>query len=331
MTRRPRLAAALAASILTAAGTAAGTAAAQPPLAVTGYVLASTPADVVERDAPALAALGVASVPISADGRDVRAPGELTRQLRRAHRHGLRAELLVSNYSDRLGGFDSRAARRLLRHEDRVRRVARQLADVVRRQGWDGITVDLESLSRADGRGLVRLVRELQARMPAERTVSVDLQPSPTVEGYRERGFRVGAIGRAADVVVVMAYDRHGPIWTGPGPIGPLRWQRSVVEAVLTEVPAAKVDLGVAGYGYTWPRRGEGRSLTVQRARRLVREDGARAVWKPTAGEWRARLSDGTVLWWSDTRSFRLREELAEELGVHGIALWRLGSAGPLA
>jgi spore germination protein YaaH len=100
---------------------------------------------------------------------------------------------------------------------------------------------------------------------------------------------------------------------------------------VLTKVPAAKVDLGVAGYGYTWPRERDGRSVTVQRARRLVREDGARAVWKPAAGEWRARLSDGTVLWWSDTRSFRRREQLAAELGVHGIALWRLGSPGPLA
>jgi spore germination protein YaaH len=36
-------------------------------------------------------------------------------------------------------------------------------------------------------------------------------------------------------------------------------------------------------------------------------------------------------MWWSDGRSIALRQQLAIELGLHGIALWRLGSADPLA
>ena len=61
-----------------------------------------------------------------------------------------------------------------------------------------------------------------------------------------------------------------------------------------------------------------------------MREDGARAVWKADEGEWRAELSDGTVLWWSDRRSYDVRRSLAVQEAAHGLAVWRLGSADTL-
>ena len=51
---------------------------------------------------------------------------------------------------------------------------------------------------------------------------------------------------------------------------------------------------------------------------------------KKGPGEWTARLSDGTRMWWSDGRSYALRLEMATAAGLHGVALWRLGSADPL-
>ncbi len=300
-------------------------------LAITGYILGGAKDSLVDRDAHALTTLGVAAVAITGDGEDVAEPTQDTiRLVSTAHSNGLRAELLVSNYRDEVGGFDSRAARRLLRDEDNVRHVAGMLAGYAVEQGWDGITVDLESLSEGDGPGLVMLVRELQAQMPAEKTVSIDLQASTDLDAYRQRGYLLSEIAEHADVVALMTYDLHGPTWSGPGPIGPLAWQRDAVETLLNEVPHEKVDLGVAGYGYLWPKRGTGRSVTVRGARRLVERDGAEAVWKPKAGEWSARLSNGTVLWWSDGRSFEKRLVLARDLGVHGVALWRLGSTDPL-
>ena len=297
----------------------------------TGYILGGAKDALVERNAHALTTLGVAAVAITGDGTDVADPTEDTvRLVATAHDNGLRAELLVSNYRDEVGGFDSRAARRLLRDEDNVRNVAERLAGFAVDQGWDGITVDLESLAEPDGPGLVMLVEELQARMPEEKTVSIDLQASTELDAYRRGGYRLSGIAQAADVVALMTYDLHGPTWSGPGPIGPLAWQRRAVETLLLEVPKEKVDLGVAGYGYTWPRDGAGRSVTVQGARRMVERDGATAVWKAKAGEWRARLSNGTVLWWSDGRSYEERVELAQDLGVHGLALWRLGSTDTL-
>jgi spore germination protein YaaH len=208
--------------------------------------------------------------------------------------------------------------------------VAARLAGRVRAQGWDGVNVDLERVRAADGPGLVSLVEELQARMPAARTVSIDVSAATSVRAYRQRGYRLAGLARAADVIDLMTYDLHGPTWSGPGPIGALRWQRDALDAALSVVPADRLQLGVAGYGYTWPRRGVGRSVTVAQARSLVAGDGATARWRPRAGEWTARLSDGTVLWWSDRRSYQRRIALAREYGVRGLAVWRLGSADTL-
>jgi spore germination protein YaaH len=302
-------------------------------LAVTGFILDGAPDSLVHKNAGALANLGVDGVQITADGRHVHAPSAgAQRLLSTAHADGLTAELLVSNFSSRTYDFDPEAGAHLLRSPANVRRVAGELASYVVDEGWDGVAVDLESLRRGDADGLLMLIEELQARMPAEKTVSIDMMASAYLPEYRARGYRLAEIGRAVDVLAIMTYDFHGPGWSGPGPIGPLGWQRDVLDLLATKVPLSKVDLGVAGYGYTWPadRDKVGHTVSVKRARELVAADGARAVWKATAGEWKAKLSDGTVLWWSDGRSYDLREQLATQRGLHGLALWRLGSTDTL-
>jgi spore germination protein YaaH len=300
-------------------------------LEVTGYALPSLPGHVVARDAAGLTQVTTVGTGLTADGRRAVRPSPDTYRVARAARaQGLRTELLISNYSDRLEAFDTRAAARLLRSGQNVRRVARQVAAYATQGPWDGVNLDLEALGPAYAGGLVDLARELQARMPEAHTVSIDVSARGSVPAYRRAGYRLGALARTVDVVQLMAYDEHGPTWSGPGPIGSLDWQRRSVTALLAKVPAAQVDLGVAGYGYTWPRGRVGRSVTVARARALARADGVRPRWDGAAGEWHARLDDGTVVWWSDRRSLALRRALALDAGLHGLAIWRLGSADRL-
>lgn len=300
-------------------------------VAVTGFALGGSAKVAVARDADALTTLTTVGTSLRPGGRGLVPPDADTLDgVRLAHRHGLRAELLLTSYSDRLGDFDPRAAHRLLSSPDARGRVARQLARSVVSGGWDGVNIDIERVQARDARGLVAFVRAVQAALPDDRTVSIDVSASTTLRGYRQRGYRMAGLGRAADVVVVMAYDQHGPTWSGPGPVGDLRWQREAMLAALDVVPAQKLDLGVAGYGYTWPRRGTGRSVGVARARELVARDGVRPRWHRDAGEWSARLDDGTVVWWSDGRSYRARLRLASRLDLHGVAVWRLGLADPL-
>jgi spore germination protein YaaH len=300
-------------------------------LAVTGWVLDSASPMLVRRNADGMSTLSVAGVSINTRGADVGRPNTgAVRLARTAHDRGLTAELLVGNYSNRLGDFDPRAAHRLLSSRDRIAAVASGLASYVATGGWDGVNVDLERVRAADAAGLVTLVWAIQDAMPADKTVTIDVSASTSLAGYRDGGYDLAGLAGSADVVKLMTYDQHGPSWSGPGPVGGLPWQRRALATILRVVPAEQVDLGVAGYGYTWPRRGAGRTVTVAQARRLVARDHVQAQWRSKAGEWTTRLDDGTRLWWSDRRSYRQRVALAETHGLHGLAVWRLGSADTL-
>ena len=313
------------------AGTPAPSLAAALPL--TGFAYGGLPRATLRRDAPALTTVTVDGVGLAADGRAVSQPDETAVGLGRSARaKGLRTELLVHNFSDGLGDFDPRRAHRLLSDPAAIARVSTQLADLVDAGGWDGVNVDLELVAAGDAAGLVALCRALQDALPADGTVTIDISAADSPSGYRQHGYDLRALAAVVDRIELMAYDEHGPGWSEPGAVGGLRWQREAVRALLRVVPADQVDLGTAAYGYAWRdgHQGRGSTLSPALARATARRAGVRPVWHAGVAEWSARLPGGTVVWWADARSLRHRAALARELGVHGLALWRLGPADPL-
>ncbi len=303
-------------------------------LAVTGYIEQGSAAAAIDRSAAALSTVGVDGVNLVSSGDAVTVVDGAARSLLlRAHTDGLRGELLFGNYDDAIGDFSPRIARRLLHSARAIRDVAAQLAAIVTAQGWDGVTVDLESLDGTDRAGLVDFLTALRADLPASRSLSIDVGAATSLSDYAASGFDLARLGHVVNRVVLMAYDQHGP-WSQPGPIGALDWQRRSLQVLLTRVPAAMVDLGVAGYGYTWPKGSalhHGTSLSDAQARQLARRGVARVRWVGASGEWTATLENGTVLWWSDARSYRVRLALARRFSLHGVAVWQLGSSDPLA
>ncbi|MDO9456512.1 glycosyl hydrolase family 18 protein [Nocardioides sp.] len=300
-------------------------------LAVTGFAYGGLPRSALRRDAHALTTVTVDGVALLADGSGVVAPGaDALRLGRDARAEGLRTELLVHNFSDGLGDFDPRRAHLLLSNPEAIDAVSTRLADLAVSGGWGGVNVDLELVRAGDAAGLVALCEAVRAALPEGRTVTIDISASGSLRGYRERGYDLAGLAAVVDRIELMAYDQHGPSWSGPGPVGGLAWQRRAVLTMRRIVPADRIDLGVAGYGYAWRRGGGGWTVTPAAARRRSHRAGVRPVWHARAGEWSALLPGGTVLWWSDARSYRQRVRLARSLGVHGLALWRLGSADPL-
>lgn len=318
---------AIGAPALAAPGSRASTA-----LPVTGYAEDGTATSVVDASAAALATVGVDGVNITSTGTSVPAPGsgdlKLLNEARNKH---LRAEFLVGNYSTAIGDFDSTAAHDLLSSKTNTSRVVASLVSAVTKQGWDGVTVDLEAINGQDRAGLVSFVTALKKAMPQGKTVSLDVTAFTSAQEYLDNGYDLAALGAVLDRVALMAYDEHGPTWNGVGPIGGLPWQRQCLDVLLTQVPAAKVDLGVAGYGYTWPTQGTGVQVSDSQARAMVKADGSTATWNATQGEWTATLHDGTVMWWSDATSWPLRVSLAQSYKLHGLALWSLGLSDPLS
>jgi spore germination protein YaaH len=299
-------------------------------LSVTGYQEEGSPVSAIARSASAMTTVGVDGVNLVPSGHAVGAPDRAAlRQLAAAHAHGLKAILLVGNWSNAANDFSEPLAHRLLSSPAAIAAVAGALARAVSTQGWDGISVDLESLTSRDRDGLTRFLVALRAALPQSAWLAIDVQNDMSASAYADNGYDLHAIGTTVDEVVLMAYDQHGSWERQPGPVGARWWARKGLGVVLRSVPAAKVTLGVAGYGYVWRPHGTV-MISDARARTLVARDHASARYVARLGEWTATLSDGSVVWWSDARSYAWHATLARALGLHGLAVWSLGMSDPL-
>ena len=301
------------------------------PLPVIGYAEEGTATSAVNASAPMLATVGVDGLNINSSGSSVPMPdsGALS-LLHAAHAKNLRAEILIGNFSSSIGDFDPTATHRLVSSSANINRVVSTLVSAVNSQGWDGVHVDLEAIQARDAGGLVNFLTALKAAMPAGKSVGMAVTAFPTAQEYLDNGYDLARMGAVLDRIALMGYDEHGPTWNGVGPIGGLPWQEQSLQQVLAKVPASKVDLGVAGYGYTWPSTGTGDQVGDSQARQIVSADGSTAHFDTTQGEWTVTLHNGTVMWWSDARSWPLREALASKYKLHGLALWSLGLSDPV-
>lgn len=295
------------------------------------YVVANT-ANVtsLERDAHAIATIGIDGVTVSAAGNAVsKLPDNAAALVAAAHSRGLTAELLVSNYDDATGDFSPKIATALLGSSEHRSAVIADLVTRVTDGGFDGVQIDLESLSADDSPGLVSFTTQLHDSLGAPRSVSMAVMPKSSPSRYRDAGYDFARLTPQLARVVLMAYDQHGPTRSKPGPVGGLPWATEALDALIAGgVPTARIDLGVAGYGYSWPGNGsDGKQLSGNDSRALAGDLGR---WDPREAEWTATLPDDTVVWWSDSRSLSARHSLALSRNLHGLAVWELLLTDPL-
>ncbi len=301
-------------------------------LSVTGWILQSGSNRLVERNADGISTLSVAAVMLGPGGDRVSAPTDDARRLlRTAHRNGLSAELLVSNYSNALEDFDPRAAHRLLDSDRHIAAVAERLARFARpglgRHQRRPRTAP-EGRRRADWS---RSCGRSRTGCPRPRRSSIDVSATGSLPGYRDRGYRMAALAEAADTIKLMTYDQHGPTWSGPGPIGALGWQRRRSRRRCASYRPARLDLGVAGYGYTWPEQGTGRSLTVRTGAPAARpRRRARALDAPRTASGPRGCRTGPCCGGRTGGPTASGSSWPASTALHGLAVWRLGSADTL-
>jgi len=281
----------------------------------------------IAENADALTYVGIDGVTLTDGGASLPLPGEGELEaLAAAHDAGLPAELLFSNFDGDLGEFSPGVAATLLGSPSNRAAVIGSLVDAVDQQGWDGVMIDLESMTSEMTDDLTAFAQELRNALPGDIRLDIALMSATDEAGYGWWGYDLPALAEAVDRMTIMSYDQHGT-WSDAGPVGALDWQRDVVGELRRQVPDEPIDLGIAGYGYLWSPDGTSRSVSDEEARTLAGDD---AVFDEDAGEWTATLADGTVLWWSDARSRDLRVQLAHELGLDGVAIWSLGLSDPL-
>ena len=297
---------------------------------VTGFALGSLSHRALRRDAPALATLTVAGVSLTADGAAStprRAHGAAgARGRARGPAHGAAAQQLQQRPRRLRRGARAPAAL----DADANRRGRATVAALVEAEGGTASTSTSSWSARATPPGSSPR-RALQERLPAEATVTIDISASTSLAGYRDRGYDLAGLGdgrrldRADGLRPARPHLVRTPARSAPSPGSATRSR-----ALLKKVPADKIDLGVAGYGYTWPQAGTGRTVTAPaaparwRARPASRPCGTppRRVVGPAA--------DGTVRLVVGRALLPAAGEARPRAGPARRGVWRLGSADPL-
>lgn len=282
--------------------------------------------------AAVLDSVGVDGVVLTGGGTGVNTPDAAALgALQIAQGAGLEGVLLVSNYDETLADFSPETAATLLGDPANIDAVATALGGFVTEQGWDGIMIDLESMTDAQAGGLTNFATALRAAVGPDVQLEIAVQAATDAAGYTALGFDLSALAGIVDHMTLMAYDQHGPFdLTQPGPVGSYDWQQEVLAAMLAVVPPEQVDLGIPTYGYVFGPDA-GYSVSPAEARDLVAKAGVVATFDETAREWTATLSEGTVIWWADLQSLGTRLDLARTEGLHGAAVWSLDLGDPLA
>ena len=257
-----------------------------------------------------------------------------------AHAHGVLVIPTVSN------GFDPERMHRILNDPDLRALHIGALTKEIQRYGYDGIDIDYENLYAGDRDAFSAFVSALAAkvhRLPGSKvlTIAVHAKRSEpgTWNGAQAQDWH--ALGGAVDEFRVMTYDYcwslgcEGSWGSPPGPIAPTWWMEEVIRFAVTQVPAAKVMMGVHFYGYDWNSSGVGTALTWLDVQSLLATTGASVHWwatdsggKPVEEHWFS-YGNGHGVVFADHDSVRARWRLARSLGIRGIAIWRLGSEDP--
>ncbi|HHV57939.1 MAG TPA: copper amine oxidase [Firmicutes bacterium] len=205
------------------------------------------------------------------------------------------------------------------------------------REGFTGVNIDFELVREADGPALTAFVERLAQAVHAQGKKLALSLPARTENGWH-RAYDYAALGRAADQVAIMAYDKSPGT---AGPQTPLPWVREVVDYTLKRIPAEKVLLGLGIYGYDWSPAGRrtilfahnGLDAYVSYLDDILKRYRPEVKWDESAALPHFTYTDeqgqAHTVWYENTASLRAKLDLVREKGLAGVAFWRLGYTTP--
>lgn len=245
-----------------------------------------------------------------------------------AHRLGMDVHFRVANYA-------RGRVRRDVAHAVLVspRSRSRAIAGILRvldAYHYDGVSIDLEDIPTGHRTALTAFVAELGVQVHRRgKTLSIAVpgKAEDELDHAWSGAFDLAALGRICDFVIVMAYDEHTAT-SGAGPVASLPWVEAVTRFAASRVERQKILLGIAFYGYSWPRRGYGIPISMRRATRGAVAAGARILWDEWSDVPYYRTRYRTV-YFENAQSIELKVALAAEERLAGVAMWRLGLEDP--
>ncbi len=222
--------------------------------------------------------------------------------------------------------WHSEAVHKLITSEARRKDFIRQVITILDKNKFQGVNIDFEELTESSDEYLIVFMKEVYEALHA-RGYLLTMDIAPLNEDYNLK-----VLQKYNDYIFVMAYDHHYAT-SRPGPIADQKWVDTVLDDVLSKIPAEKIVLNMAAYGYDWPAGGEATDVSYQEALTTAKESEGKVEFDNNTYNLKFTYADDTNLEhevdFTDAATIFNGIRNAEDYGLGGVAIWRLGGEDP--
>ena len=229
--------------------------------------------------------------------------------------------ILSNNYKE---VFRGESVHRILTNPFKKQRLISDLLKLLKQYDFAGVNIDFEELQETNDATLVAFQKELYEKLHANNfLVTQDIIPFNDDYNFK-------SLSKYNDYLILMAYDEYHAE-TKPGPISSQRWIQAALDKIAKQVPAEKIILGMAAYGYDWKLKSKQvEILSYQEALTNARESEVVVDFDNDTYNLHYRYYDGTdsvhEVHFTDAATNFNTLRFATEYQLAGTAMWRLGS-----
>ncbi len=224
--------------------------------------------------------------------------------------------------------MDSSKLHQLLSSSQNRKMLIGNLLDQVNKYGYDGVNIDFEFINASDAAYFTTFLKELKASLGENKELSVAVF-ARTESDQWATGYDYARIGEIADQVVVMAYDYHYKT-SSAGAVAPLWWVQKVVDYMSETIPAQKILLGMATYGYDWSSNGSAKTITAQKLAVIQKQYQVTEHFDSQSMSpyytYLDEYNNYHEIWMENVRSLSSKFNEAIGGGLGGISFWRIGN-----
>jgi len=242
--------------------------------------------------------------------------------------------------------------------------IVNTIADLVNKNGFDGIDLDYEGFAFVDpsttwsqtAPNWVAFIKELSVVLRANNKLLSISTPYLYDPREKQKGYFVyswAEIATSIDRLRIMTYDYSV---AKPGPIGPIAWVERTLRYAISVMPPAKVYIGLPGYGRDWITSVQGKCPVsappgiiggAKAATFVMRNAANKAAIDKATPIFDAKSSEATysytqnyngltasgaatackvsrTVWYQNARSYAERMALVAKYRLGGVSLWTL-------
>jgi len=237
---------------------------------------------------------------------------------------GVKVMPLLSNNFREVWNGD--AVHRIITDPVKKERLISQVITLAKSRHFAGINLDFEELKETSDEYFNAFVQELSQRLH-ENGMLMTQDVSPFNDDYNLK-----ELSKYNDYIFLMSYDQHEAN-SESGPVCAQKWIEATVNDAIKSIPAEKLVLCLAGFGYDWPEEGIGKDVTYEEALSTAGEEEAKVDFdNDTYNVTYSYDDDDSVrhtVFFTDAATNFNTMRFAAEYGLAGVSLWRLGSEDP--